>query len=188
MLNNGHFFTICRPNDHILIPGSHSYAVKREAGSAAYYHHAVYLGVIDGVKTVTDFGRANDKYPVLCTLDEFLQDSNGNQKSTKQLYKRVYKGNKLPSASESIIRAKDVCRYKNWGDYNLLFNNCETYATYIKTTIPYSEQAFFVQGFTAYNQHVRGSRTLPETDMSAREYHLNHILPFGIGSWVNKWI
>lgn len=189
LLINGHFFTICRPNDHILIPGSISYSVKREAGSAAYYHYAIYLEVIDGVKTVTDFGRANDKYPVFCTLNEFLQDSNGHQKSTKQMYKRVYKDSqKLLSASKSITLAKEMCQYKNWGDYHLLFSNCESYATYIKTAIPYSGQAFLAQGFTAYNRNIRKSRTLPETDLSAREYHLNQFLPFGIGSWVNKWI
>ncbi|CAF1118287.1 unnamed protein product [Adineta steineri] len=177
------------PNDHIYIPGNHSYPVKRDAGSAAYYHHGVYLGVIDGDKKVTDFGRDNDKYPVICTFDEFLGDSNGHQKSVKQMYKRVYKeSEKLLSASDSFTLAKQMCDYQDWGDYDLLTSNCETYATYIKTRIPYSSQAFLAQGFSAYNQNIRKSRTLPEMDTSCREYHLNNILPFGIGSWVNKWI
>lgn len=59
-----------------------------------------------------------------------------------QLYRVVYKDGECLPAAEVMRRAKNAVKLQSsWPHYHIIKNNCESFATYLKTGELYSEQA-----------------------------------------------
>lgn len=109
----------------------------------SYNHHGIYLGVIDGKKMVTDFGVVSNYQPVIRELDAFLSEF------PKRLHRRIYKDeSKLLPLEETLKIAEKYytcnCPYE---PFNFFTNNCEHYASLLKTRKRYSTQVDYPYKF-----------------------------------------
>ena len=103
-------------------------------GDKYYSHHGIYIGDF----TVVDFG-GKDKYSAKARkvdLQEFMFGA-----CDKKLYRLNYcEGVCLP-AEETVRRAVLAHGTQTWPIYDVISNNCETFATYMKTGMKASQQA-----------------------------------------------
>lgn len=137
-------------------------------GLEGYYHHGIYLGKINGIDMVTDFGAVNKTRPVIRKLDEFL----GNY--SNQLYRRNYKvPSKILPFEKTLKYAKIICSGKYpWPEYSLNTNNCEHYASLLKMAQIYSSQAQHLPQELFYRQFIlpnQGKDILKKCDELAEE-------------------
>ena len=103
-------------------------------GKNTYEHHGVYLG--DG-KVVHFHGANKDKAePCTCDIHEFGQGGlNG------QIYEVSYTDPILQeSPYEEILERVDEALGQGWPQYNIVINNCESFATWLKTGTAQSSQ------------------------------------------------
>jgi len=100
-----------------------------------YYHHGIYDKENMAVYHFTGVDKANAK-PQKSDFTDFFAGHT-------QLYRVEYEDNEqcLP-VHEVMKRAEDaVNRSSTWPGYHLIKNNCESFATYLKTGKAYSKQA-----------------------------------------------
>ncbi|KAJ3625241.1 hypothetical protein MTP99_018802 [Tenebrio molitor] len=135
--------------DHIFVPGSSSRGLKI-TGWVGYYHHGIYLGLVDGKEMVTDFGAVNSPRPVIRPFDEFLGGY------SDQLYRRKYKvTSKILAPEKTLEYARLICNGEHpWPPYSLNTNNCEHYASLLKMAQVYSSQAKHLPQDLVYRQMV----------------------------------
>ena len=93
-----------------------------------YYHHGVFMGGYD----VVHFSGQNkeDAKPRSCDLYEFLSNS-----EDKVIYIVKYDdSDKLRPVGETLRYARETLENPNkWPKYHLAGNNCESFATWLKT-------------------------------------------------------
>ena len=101
-----------------------------------YYHHGIYDAKNMAVYHFTGDDKANAK-PQKSDFTVFFAGH-------KQLYRVVYEDNeKCLPVHEVMKRAEDaVNRATSWPGYDIIKNNCETFASYLKTGKKYSKQVF----------------------------------------------
>ncbi len=102
-----------------------------------YYHHGVHLG---NGKVAHFHGRdKNDAKVRRCTMSEFysLGEVDG------EMYEVVYRNERaVSSVHEMLVRAdKMLTSPEKWPKYDTISNNCETFATWLKTGKGFSIQA-----------------------------------------------
>ena len=105
-----------------------------------YYHHGVYLGPDDSEVVHFSGETVADARPCKIDLWEFIQ--NGED---KKLYRVDHKGKVLP-VDETLQKAKEVVKdetndKKKWPGYHIIWNNCESLASWLKTGEKVSYQA-----------------------------------------------
>ena len=108
-----------------------------------YYHHGIYDAENMAVYHFTGADKANAK-PQKSDFTDFFAGHT-------QLYRVEYEDNEecLP-VHEVMKRAEEaVNRSSTWPGYDLIKNNCESFATYLKTGKAYSKQAFEALVFAA---------------------------------------
>ena len=125
--------------------GDHIYAYR-----LGYSHHGIYVGSDRyDVIHVSGFGKRKGTLQIRsCNLEEFLCGrqlrlvSYGSSEA-----RRAYKMHSTCYCTESrqaskvVATAQYYLKHPNeWGDYNLVRNNCEHFAFYCKTGIQYSDQ------------------------------------------------
>ena len=101
-----------------------------------YYHHGIYDKENMAVYHFTGVDKANAK-PQKSDFTDFFAGHT-------QLYRVEYEDNEqcLP-VDEVMKNAEDaVNRSSTWPGYDLIKNNCESFASYLKTGKAYSKQAF----------------------------------------------
>lgn len=117
-----------------LNPGLASFYTKI-GGKDTYEHHGVYLG--DG-KVVHFHGANKDKAePCTCDIHEFGQGGlNG------QIYEVSYTDPILQESpyDQMLARVNEALVPLGWLPYNLANNNCESFATWLKTGTAWSSQ------------------------------------------------
>ena len=101
-----------------------------------YYHHGIYDAHNMAVFHFTGENKTNAK-PQKSDFTVFFAGH-------KELYRVVYEGNeKCLPVQEVMRRAEDaVKRPTSWPGYDIIKNNCETFASYLKTGEKYSKQAY----------------------------------------------
>ena len=103
-------------------------------GRDTYEHHGVYLG--DG-KVVHFHGANKDTAkPCTCDIQEFRQG-----RLNAKIYTVSYT-DPIPQESpyEEMLARVDEALVLGWAPYNLAFNNCESFATWLKTGTGWSSQ------------------------------------------------
>ena len=101
-----------------------------------YYHHGIYDKENTAVYHFTGVDKADAK-PQKSDFTDFFAGHT-------QLYRVEYEDNEhcLP-VHKVMERAEDaVNQSSTWPHYDLIQNNCESFATYLKTGKAYSKQAF----------------------------------------------
>ncbi len=141
----GSFFHHAAVDPSDLKPADHIY-VYRALG--VYSHHGIYTGN-HGREVIHFTGDSfADAYVQASTVDEFCDDGTLHLVAydvhpiTKYVSRRgTSHWVKSHPADEVISTAKYYLRHPDeWGDYNLLFNNCESFAVYCKIGIRISDQ------------------------------------------------
>lgn len=150
-----------------LKPGDHIYCYRNVG---IYNHHGIYIGEEDckvihlsgSMKVWILFYYSKQQYffffqkkfdsPSIrsCTLEEFLEGAQLRLVAydASFLEARFKRGEavhtmKCDPASVVIGRAKYYLdNPEEWADYNLVLNNCETFAVYCKTNVRISKQTF----------------------------------------------
>ena len=129
-----------KPGDHVLVRGKIEnlhrslkplYFITR----AYYFHHGIYIGNDE----VTDFGGETKETAKPRTVDilTFMASSCDG---------KLYRVNEADGKTESGVREilKRALEMVNdpsqWPGYNLFWNNCESFANYLKTGKSYTEQ------------------------------------------------
>ena len=101
-----------------------------------YYHHGVYLGN----SQVINFHGENkaDAKPRRCNVEEFRSRNEVDGK----IYKVVYRNTAtVLRAHDTLVRANKVLeRPEKWPKFHIIYNNCETFATWLKTGQGFSVQ------------------------------------------------
>ena len=101
-----------------------------------YFHHGVYLGHCE----VAHFSGKNktDAKPRRCDILEFIRGSVG-----EKLYQVVYDDPTLERSTEETLRdaEKAIENPGCWPVYQIVKNNCESFATWLKTGKKKSAQA-----------------------------------------------
>jgi hypothetical protein len=103
----------------------------------SYYHHGVYVG--DG--QVVHFHGENKALakPRECHIEEFRAGSEDDE----AIFKVVY-GNEVTvlPVDDTVNMANEMVEHPTmWKKYNVMVNNCETFATWLKTGVKDSAQA-----------------------------------------------
>lgn len=101
--------------------------------NGVYFHHGIFdrenLAVIDLHGENKEDAKPNRR--------PFLSFFKGHDK----LYRVIHE--ETLSVEQTMMMAEDVLRQQHsWQAYDLINNNCETFATYLKTGIPTSSQVF----------------------------------------------
>ena len=141
-------FTDLKPGDQIAIRSlfgnlhaslKHLYHVI--SSKNYYYHHGVYLGG-DVYEVVHFYGETSaDARPCKIDLWAFVQNGEDNQ-----LYRVDHEGEVLP-INETLQKAKEVLvkdetnDKEKWPGYNIIWNNCENLASWLKIGKKVSYQA-----------------------------------------------
>ena len=101
-----------------------------------YFHHGIFDKENLAVYDVSGDNKANAR-PQRRDFTEFFA---GHSK----LYRVVYEhGEQCLPVDKVMKRAKDaVEEQRSWAGYHIIKNNCESFATYLKTDHLYSEQAY----------------------------------------------
>ncbi len=149
-----------------LKPADHIY-VWRAFG--AYSHHGIYTG--ESGQEVIHFAGAPGRWKSkstarirAATVAEFCDDGTLRlvaydvnpityyvKRSSTTHYKKSRPADAVLFTAKRYLRNPDT-----WGDYNLLFNNCESFAVYCKTGLPISEQVINTPPLaTLYGIHER---------------------------------
>ena len=113
-----------------------------------YYHHGVFLGNCE----VIHFSGNNkkDACPRKCDILPFLRGA-----KDEKLYRVEHDGQAL-SVAETLQKSTEVLNSGfEWPEYHLLWNNCETLATWLKTGQKLSYQV--VEAITHSTIEVVGS-------------------------------
>lgn len=131
--------TELKPGDHICYPTSYTIPGYKT------YHHSIVKSVIDGktVEIIQFTGKSLDKSSGKISKDEEDLSKYASEGSLYRIdYERVCK-----PASEVVKRAEEKIGDYNlhWHEYNLLFNNCEHFATWCKTGKAFSSQTCQMQ-------------------------------------------
>ena len=102
-----------------------------------YYHHGVHLGNCEVIHLHGQ--NKNDAKVRRCTMEEFC--SRGEVDG--RMYKAVYRNEAaVSSVYETLARANEVLTSpEKWRKYDTISNNCETFATWLKTGKGFSIQA-----------------------------------------------
>ncbi len=101
-----------------------------------YLHHGIF---IKETWSVVEF-QGETKENARPKIRPFRQFFNGNVDG--KIYRVVYKEGECLPVDETIRRAKEAVEKGNtWPSYNLILNNCETFATLLKTGEAVSLQA-----------------------------------------------
>jgi hypothetical protein len=106
-------------------------------GKMYYYHHGVYVGHGQVVHFHGE-NKANAK-PRECHIEEFRSGSEDDE----AIFKVVY-GNEVTvlPVDDTVNMAKEMAEDPQmWKKYNVMVNNCETFATWLKTGVKDSAQA-----------------------------------------------
>jgi hypothetical protein len=117
-----------------LKPGLATFYTLCIGGKDTYEHHGVYLG---DSKVVHFHGANKDKAkPCTCDIHEFRQGG-----LNAKIYKVSYTDPILQeSPYEKILERVDKALVQGWPPYNLVINNCESFATWLKTGTARSSQ------------------------------------------------
>ena len=106
-----------------------------------YYHHGVFLGD-DAYEVVHFYGETkSDARPCKIGLFEFI-----HRGEDKKLYRVDHQGQVLP-VNETLQKAEDVLvedesnGEERWPGFDIIWNNCETLASWLKTGKKVSYQA-----------------------------------------------
>ncbi|KAJ8759450.1 hypothetical protein K2173_006990 [Erythroxylum novogranatense] len=148
-----------------LEDGDHIYVYR----AVGYSHHGIYVGRKDELQYVIHFGKdipscakcghkENHEVKLVITcLDCFCYER--NRPLSTSLYRYRYGAGRLslpgtcttlkPKPSKEVVRVAYKLLEEGFGDYDLLFNNCEDFATYCKTGTARSSQATFVANSAA---------------------------------------
>ena len=98
-----------------------------------YYHHGVFLGKSEVIHFYGN--NADDACPRICDIWPFSQGA-----EDRKLYRVEHKGPTL-SVVETLEKSTEVLNSgSEWPKYHLLWNNCETLATWLKTGEKLSSQ------------------------------------------------
>lgn len=100
-----------------------------------YFHHGIFDKENLAVYDVSGESKANARPQ----RRDFTQFYAGHTK----LYRVVYEyGEQCLPVDEVMKRANDAVQYQSsWPGYHIITNNCESFATFLKTGYRYSEQA-----------------------------------------------
>ena len=103
-----------------------------------YYHHGIYLG--DNEVVHFSGNNKDDARPRKCDILQFINGASGGK---KQLYRVQYdKSVKLLSQEETLRKAQKVLEEPSkWPGYQIIKNNCESFARWLKTNVSWSAQA-----------------------------------------------
>jgi hypothetical protein len=102
-----------------------------------YYHHGVHLG---NCRVIHFFGaNKKDATPRTCNMNEFHSRGEVDGK----IYRAVYNDTAvvLPFATTDALAREVLAHPKKWPKYDIKDNNCETFATCLKTGRGFSDQA-----------------------------------------------
>ncbi|XP_068713003.1 phospholipase A and acyltransferase 2-like [Montipora foliosa] len=129
-----------KPGDHVLVRRKienlhRSLKTLYFITGEYYFHHGIYIGDDE----VTDFGGETKETAKPRTVDilEFMKSSCDG---------KLYRVNEADEKTESGVREilKRALEMVNdpsqWPGYNLFWNNCESFANYLKTGKSYTEQ------------------------------------------------
>lgn len=108
-------------------------AVEGQNTKVEYYHHGIYLGPSKGV---ADFGGDGKQgKPRIVSLSQFTD--NGKRRLTRIVYREgtCRPPEEAAQEAETLVENPD-----RWGPYNLIYNNCEHFATKCKTGYAGSKQ------------------------------------------------
>ena len=101
-----------------------------------YYHHGVYLGG-DRVAHFSGENKA-DATPRICEMVEFMDGA-----VDEKLYRARYDNhNLLLPVKTTLDKVRKVIASPEWPKYNVITNNCESFATWLMTGIAISAQAY----------------------------------------------
>ena len=123
-----------------LKPGDHIYCYRGVPPLLCISHHGIYVGERDC--EVIHFSKSSGI--TSCSLSSFLEGDQLRLVSYNEpyLFKSLKKSEsshciKSRPAADVISTAKYYLKYpRNFGDYNPLVNNCESFAFYCKTKLP----------------------------------------------------
>lgn len=106
-----------------------------------YFHHGIFDKENLAVYDVSGDNKANAR-PKRRDFTEFFARHS-------KLYRIVYEDGVCLPVDEVMKRAKDAVELQSfWPDYHIITNNCESFATFLKTGYLYSQQAIIaVQEF-----------------------------------------
>ena len=118
-----------------------------------YYHHGVYLG---DYKVIHFFGQdKDDAKPQICDIYRFAMNS-----ADPKIYRVKYDdADHLRPVQDTLNLANEVLKEPSlWPGYHLVRNNCETFATWLKTGKKVSAQiSFALQRVISLGTMVIGS-------------------------------
>ena len=101
-----------------------------------YFHHGVYLGEC----TVAHFSGNNkdDAKPRRCDILEFIRGSEGSI-----IYRVDYDNPALVRPTKDTLRRANeaIDNPDSWKEFEIILNNCESFATWLKTGVKKSAQA-----------------------------------------------
>ena len=99
-----------------------------------YFHHGIYTG--KNMEVVHFHGEdKSSAEPRKVDLKKFDKGIGGI------LFRVKYTGDQTLAPNQTVKMAEEYVSYpKDWSKYDIFFNNCETFATYLKTGEPRSEQ------------------------------------------------
>ena len=108
-----------------------------------YYHHGIYDANSLEVIHLTGDSKANAK-PQRNDFTEFFAEH-------KQLYRVVYEDGECLPVNEVMERAEDaVNQGSSWPNYDIIENNWESFAAFLKTGEQYSKQVFDALALTVF--------------------------------------
>ena len=103
-----------------------------------YCHHGICLGLDENLDVI-DFGGEDEAKakPRKLTYNEFVSGT-----ADAKVYRISYETGSCLDVEETINLAEDLVKNPSkWEKYNPLKNNCESFATYLKTKKAVSQQA-----------------------------------------------
>ena len=124
-----HLFTVCI-GDHISMPGEQ----LRVSGHNVYRHHMIVVKVISWNKLrVIHYSKAANANRATITEEDIVIDPYNDV-----IYRINYDRDESYTGQEAIDRALERA---DESSYNLLFNNCESFCTWVKVNKNKSSQA-----------------------------------------------
>ena len=126
-----------------------------------YYHHGVYLG---NLQVIHFYGETSaDARPCRIGLWQFIQRGENNE-----LYRVDHEGQVLPvnetlKTAEEVLVKDESNGEERWPKFNIICNNCESLASWLKTgrQVSYQAQEVIIAGViagVAIGGSIAGSR------------------------------